>query len=196
MIPFEELGARWQGFVNEKQTEMPNYMGTIVGSSATAMIQSRVQKGQRADGGTFKPYSIKPTLVGSSSFVTKGAAEKVFGSKQKRKDADWVSIYNGGKLNRLMVLPGGYAQIRDLEGRQTLHKDFERTSAMWKSTGVMRQWEYNVSVGGRNEDAIMKLEENAANEGISLLQLSPGEEQELADMLAEKLKQNFEQWFT
>lgn len=80
-------------------------------------------------------YSTKPTLIGSSSFVNKTAAAKVFG-KDKNRQLDWRTIASGGKQVRLAVLPGGYKKIREIEGRQTSHINLQRTGRLMKDYAV------------------------------------------------------------
>lgn len=80
------------------------------------MYQRVFEQGKKADGTKIGQYSTKSTLIGDSSFLTKGAAQKVLGSKAKRKKLPWVTLKGG---QRLAELQGGYKKIRDLEGRQT-----------------------------------------------------------------------------
>lgn len=73
------------------------------------------ERGQATSGAQIGQYSTKPTLVGSSSFKTKGAANKIFGSTAKRAAQEWRRV--GG--HNLVLLPGGYKEIRRLEGLET-----------------------------------------------------------------------------
>jgi len=84
-------------------------------------------QGESAEGGKIGDYSTKPTLIGASSFVNKGSASKVFG-KQKNKANKWVTV----KGKHLIVLPGGYKQIRSIEGFPNDKVYLTRTRKMMK----------------------------------------------------------------
>jgi hypothetical protein len=171
--------------------EIPLLLKAEVGMLALAYIRMRIgTKGQRADGGQFSPYSTATTLVGSSSFVTKKAANKIFGSKKSRKAQDWVT-YKGHKL---VLLKGGYAAIRKLEGRQVAHKDFERSSEMWKSIhvlGVLKKGEgkFTCSIGTRNPLSLKKLKGLQAQEGAPILALNQKELNDVTNYLIKRISQ-------
>lgn len=85
-----------------------------------AVIKNRIQQtGEKAEGGQLGEYSTSPSLVGSTSFRTKTAANKVLGSKSKRKARQWRTVKSGNKSVRLTILEGGYKELRDLSGLQT-----------------------------------------------------------------------------
>ena len=110
-------------------------------------------------------YSVKETLAGRKSFVTKKGFNVFAGSKKKRKKLDWVTI-NG---NRLFVVRGGYRAIRKADGRFTtfvvlvrkdaLRKDFARAPhrvAVNKYVADIRRDENNAKAEG-NEDRFGKI---------------------------------------
>ena len=66
-------------------------------------------------------YSTAPMLAGKSSFRTKTAANKVLGSKAKRKGLKWVT-YKGKSL---YVEEGGYKAIREKSGLQASYVDLD-----------------------------------------------------------------------
>lgn len=183
----------FKGVQTKLRGELDTFLNVQIGAGALAMIDRRVrQKGEKSEGGQFKPYSSKPTLIGASSFTSKTHSDKVFG-KEKNKALDWVT-YRGHKL---AVMPGGYKQIREVEGRQTDHKDFERTSALWQSIHVIGTKEtapgrYQTSVGTENPASINKMQGIIDREASELLSLSDSEAQNLSNVLAEKLKTIFE----
>lgn len=80
-------------------------------------------------------YSTKATLVGAKSFINKTAANKVFGSKSKRENLDWVT-YKG---RHLAILEGGYKQIRSLEGKDTANVNLFRTGQLRRDFGFEAQ---------------------------------------------------------
>jgi len=73
------------------------------------------EAGGASNGSEIGQYSSSPTLVGSSSFKTKRAANKIFGSKAKRAEQEWRKVQG----HNLVLLPGGYKEIRKLEGLET-----------------------------------------------------------------------------
>lgn len=175
-----------------------------LGSTALAMIEKRVRrKGQgAADGTQWKPYSTKPTLIApykkgakSNSFTSKTKSDKVFRQlKGKRKDKILVAKDGAEKLNwftvkghHLALLPGGYKRIREIEGRQVVFKDFERTSEMWKSIHVMGTQsiglKFITTIGTENKLSQKKLEGNVKREGKEILMLSNKELKDLQEML-------------
>lgn len=103
---------------------------------ATTLRASNLRRihnqGRSVDGGQIGKYSIKPTLIGKTSFTSKAAANKVLGSKAKRSSLSWVTIVRGGKVIRLAVLQGGYKEIRQIEGREVSFVNLQRTSKLFK----------------------------------------------------------------
>ena len=73
-------------------------------------------------------YSIRPTLAGRRSFVTKAGFNKFAGTKAKRRKLQWRTV--GGK--KLFVVVGGYKAIKSADGRQTVFVDLIRTDALRK----------------------------------------------------------------
>jgi hypothetical protein len=181
----------FKDYKNNLEQQVPLLLQREVGMLALAYIRTRIAtNGTRADGGKFSPYSTATTLVGASSFVTKKAANKIFGSKKSRKAADWVT-YKG---HHLVLLKGGYAEIRKLEGRQVGHKDFERTSELWKSIhvlGVLKKGEgkFRCSIGTTNPLSLKKLEGLQKQENAPILALSKKELDELTQYLIKRLAQ-------
>jgi len=73
-------------------------------------------------------YSTKPTLIGAKSFRKKSTANKIFGSKKKRSELKWRKV----KGKSLAILPGGYKQIRALDGDKTSFVNLSRTGKLSK----------------------------------------------------------------
>lgn len=184
-----DLAQFFRDYKANLQKEIPLLLQMEVGMLALAYIRTRIAtKGARADGGQFSPYSTATTLVGSSSFVTKKGANSIFGSKKSRKAADWVT-YKG---HHLVLLKGGYAQIRKLEGRQVQHKDFERTSEMWKSIhvlGVVKKGEgrFTCTIGTTNPLSLTKLKGLTRQENAPILALNQKELTDLTNYLIKRL---------
>jgi hypothetical protein len=129
----KELAVRLER-IKQELNGFPQWADAILGNTALALLKKRVvEKGIASDDTAFRPYSTRPMLVGAKSFRTKSAAASVFGSPAKRKSLEWRTIDRGGALYRLAILPGGYKQIRQIEGSQVAHKSFLRSGEMWLS---------------------------------------------------------------
>lgn len=183
------LSDYFQSAENKLSADLQTFINVQIGNGALALIGKRVRaRGEKAEGGGFKPYSAKPSLIGATSFTSKTHADKVFG-KKKNKAMEWVT-YKGHKL---AVLEGGYKKIREIEGRQTDHKDFERTSELWKSIHVLGTSQagigrYKTVVSSTVPRSITIMEGIADREGSQLLGLSQSEQRKLAEILADKIK--------
>ena len=117
-------------------------------------------------------YSTKPTLAGSNvlgytsrfgtknySFVRRSGSDKYFGSKKKVSEQKWVTKMTPKGPRNLIVIQGGYAEIRQADGRQTgtvdlrwsgiLERDV-RSSFTETSTGFV--------AGVRRDENVPKLE--------------------------------------
>ena len=110
-----------------------NYNGELmvkVAITGFTLLRKRVQEtGVDAKGKKYDPYSTKPILVGSKTFLQKKVGDTLLNTKDKRKKFEWRTI-NG---HRLAILQGGYKKVRELEGRQTDHVDFSVTNNMWNN---------------------------------------------------------------
>lgn len=183
----KELSKRIETMQSRFRTDFTQWANVVLGATALAMIEKRVRRtGIGPDGSKYKPYSSKPTLVGAKSFTKKSAAQSVFGSKKKRRNLEWFTVDG----HRLAVLPGGYKQIREIEGRQTAFKDFERTSEMWKSIHVLgtrggSDGVFVTLIGTENDLSNTKLSANVDREGKEILMVTQQEEADLNRILDE-----------
>ena len=104
-----------------------------LGIEALTMIKKRViETGVDAKGSKYKPYSTKAMLTNCSA-LTSSACSTIAGSKDKRRDLNWVTI----KGHRLFNLSGGYKQFREIQGRQTTHVDFSFNNDMWNDINLI-----------------------------------------------------------
>ena len=155
------------------------------------MLKQRiVNTGTASDGQKYKPYSSKPILVGAKSFRTKAAAATIFGTPAKRRSADWRTIDRGGTYYRLVLLPGGYKQIRTIESSQVAHKSFLRTGEMWLSIHTLGTkpeggGRFITTVGTKVDLSNKKLEGNMKREQKEILAVSQTEEKKLQEILDE-----------
>jgi hypothetical protein len=184
----KELAGRLSKLSQQINADFPQWANAVLGNTALAMLKGRVvNKGIASDGSSFKPYSSKPTLVGAKSFRTQAAAQSVFGSKDKRKSLQWRTIDRGGAMYRLAILPGGYKQIRTLEGSQVAHKSFLRSGEMWLSIHTQGTTgsggRFITTVGTENELSNKKLEGNEKREGKEILGITKEEEKDLTLIL-------------
>ena len=117
--------SKLKGKISFPAKELDNVLRTAASSVQGAMGRRVFNDGKDSKSGMIGNYSTKPTLVGRSSFVNKGAWDRVYKAKQYK----WVN-YKGRKLK---VLPGGYKQIRQLEGKETTTVNLTRTGKLSKS---------------------------------------------------------------
>jgi len=94
-----------------------------------------VYSGVDADGNKYAPYSTKP-MYASCKNMTKKDCVKIVGSKQKRRELEWVTLKRGDKNIRLFILPEGYKQYREITNHQTNFVDFAFSGDMWKNIQV------------------------------------------------------------
>lgn len=108
------------------------------------IVRRVFEQGQATDGTPIGDYSTKPTRVGATSFLTKGAAQKVLGSASKRRKLYDQAKQAGqpgavrytGARRAAIYFPDGYKGIREAEGRQTAFVDLDREGRMRNSYQV------------------------------------------------------------
>jgi hypothetical protein len=172
-MTFEELDKNFDKTIKQIKTD-PTIMVKL-GISALTFIKERViEKGTDASGRPYKSYSTKPMLVGCKSFVQKSACAAMLGSKSKRKELEWRTV----KGHKLAILPGGYKELREKQGRQTNHVDFSVTNEMWNDINIIsKRSEHQggtVIIGAKKESEKKKLEGNTKRRG-DILDLSKSE---------------------
>jgi hypothetical protein len=153
-------------------------------------IANRVQETSVLGSGASYDYSTKTTLVGKSSFTTKGAFDKVLAKAKSKKNTDthWVTIKKGGSTYRLIVLPGGYKEIRSLEGHLNSKKNYSRTKEMWDNFGVKSSDQKEVVIGGQKEASQNKINWNTARDGDVIIAPNQQEIQEFKDFVSNSVK--------
>lgn len=102
----------------------------IISDTHAGIVQRVFGEGKNEKEAKIGSYSTKPTLAGATSFNTKSGANKIAGSKSKRAKLKWVTVKSGGKNVSLFEVPGGYKQIRQLDGRQTSFVDLTRSGEL------------------------------------------------------------------
>ena len=180
----------------------------------TDKIVSRVQQTGKLSDGTTRAYSTKTTLVGASSFKNKGTFEQLLskakgatksqlkgkikqGGKMIESGYHWVTISHGGPNNvsspyyqvHLVVLPGGYAKIRQMEGQDNVYKNYFRTGVMWRNTGLIesKTTKERVYIGGQTEEAQKLLNVNSWRDKTNILLPTEKEKEEAAVYIRKEL---------
>lgn len=203
MTPQQFTGnmARFRSYLQTQFERDILLRGTL---TLAAQIRNRVeQNGINSEGVGFKGYSTTPTLVGAKSFTKTAAWERAARqakSKQKRfSGTRWVTvpiIWKGFvRLQALVLLDGGYKKIRELEGRQTEHKSFNRTGFMWRGFGVTGKEKNKFILGGRTKDSQNKINWNSERENSGIIYSTETEDQILADFVTQQLMQKFNDTF-
>ena len=123
----DELVKQFQ--LEAKKLDKPNEVIREIAATIYSNMSYRIHNdGKDIKNQSIGSYSTKDILIGSKSFVNKGAANKVFGSKKKRSELEWVTF----KGRKLAVLKGGYKEIRNIEGKETKNVNLDRTGKLRK----------------------------------------------------------------
>lgn len=189
----EEAERRFKRLSEMVRRDMPQFIQQRVAEDAAELIRRRVTiRGENYLGGQFKPYSRRPILTSGKTEKSNRIGTQLASTKSKRRQLQWRTVKHKGKNVRLFILPGGYAQMRRLEGLPTGHKDFTFTTQMWRGFGTKgtskTNNEFTVTLGGKNVEAQKKINENSKREGINIINLSDHETKLLAKLVDEELQ--------
>lgn len=181
----EEYNKKLEKTVNDLSRDMNSKIMPSLGLDALGLLRKRIQDtGENAEGSKFPAYSTKAMLIGSKSFPTQSVANKVFGSKEKRKALDWRTLGEAADARRLAILQGGYKQWRTLMGRQTDHVDFSVSNEMWNDINIIsnngEHMNGTVIIGAKKESEKKKLSGNTERKG-EILDLSDKEQSYLIE---------------
>lgn len=160
--------------------DLPLFIQERIAHDAVQMIHDRVVNQQKNFlGGQFSSYSKRPMLTSGKTEKSNRVGRALASSKRKRAELNWVTIRSGGKNVHLFELPGGYAQLRRMEGFSNTRKSFEFTTQMWRGFGVKRKRvsanTIIITLGGRNLESQKKIDANSQREGISIINISDSE---------------------
>jgi len=190
---FSELNNKFDAIINDIQSnEMGNIMVSIA-SDALVTIRERIKEsGTNAEGGQYPPYSTNPMLSGCKNFIQKAACERYV----KKDDTKWVMIDRGTpQMRPLFVIPGGYKEFREIQGRQTGFVDFSFSNRMWNNIKIVSDnSEHNqgiARIAATTDEDKKKLEGNTKRKG-KILKLSQSEISELSRRFSTKITQIFE----
>ncbi len=157
-------------------------VAAYAGTDIRAEVENRVEQTQtNANGGKFSRYSTKPMLTNGNTVKSKRVWQSMAGSKEKRRQLNWVTLKKGGKNVHLFELPGGYAELRRLEGFSNPNKSFEFTGVMWDQFNVIQQQVsptgFLVRMGGANEYSQNLINIHSENEGVAIIGMTQHEQE-------------------
>lgn len=179
-MDFDEYMKRFNSVIEQLTgAEGLRIMTTLAFDAQAKVVNRQINTGVMASGKKYT-YSKNPMLVNRTSFVVKSGYNTIAGTKEKRKELDWVTIKKGTKIVRLFVLTGGYSQFRDLQGRQTEFVDFSLTGRLWKNVNVLPGSVTAVeAVIGASEEINKKILEGLGARFEKVLNLSQKEKTDL-----------------
>lgn len=186
----EEFNTKLEKFQQSLVTEVyRSFIDKKAGYDVRAMIVSRIlDSGMSGNNVKFKPYSRRPLWVGYSNFVVNTKATYTAGKKAADR---WATIKTkSGKNAKLMRLPGGYAELRRLQGLQIAFKDFwvrGGAASMWSNFGMIdymkRQDGFKIVFGGQTEEAQDIIDGQSDRENQSIIALTEKEVEDLQQMV-------------
>jgi hypothetical protein len=145
-------------------------------------IENRVEQTQtNANGGKFSRYSSSPMLTSGNTVKSKRVWQKMASTKDARKNLSWVTLKKGGKNVHLFELPGGYAELRRLEGFSNPNKSFEFTGVMWDQFNVIsKQSSQNgflIRMGGQTKYSQDLINIHSEKESIAIIGMTQKEQE-------------------
>jgi len=188
----QEVILHFKGFEAFIKRGLPRELTRIVTHDTVAQIHTRVvDRQENAKGQKFSRYSTTPTLSGGTTAKSKRVGTQLAGSKAKRSQLDWVTIKRAGKNVHLFVVPGGYQEIRSIEGFGNQNKSFDFTGQMWRGFGVKRTEvssdRFAVILGGKNQESQDKIDWNSEREGIAIIDASRSEQMHIKIQLEKEI---------
>lgn len=195
MVTIEEYNKRISKLITILESgALAEYLATKKNIEIENMVRNRViMKQLNEKGSKFSPYSKKPALSGGKTEKSSNVFRSLASSKSKRKKLKWVTIKKGGKVIRLFEVPGGYDQIRNIEGFSNKNKSFEFTGKMWMQFGLVKTKttpkEAIVSFGGQTKYAQDLINWHSEREGVNIIGITKSEEKVIAIWTDNWLKQ-------
>jgi hypothetical protein len=173
----ENFRKSFKGFMMKK-------VAAYAGADIRAQIENRVEQTQTdAHGGKFSKYSTEPMLTSGNTTKSKRVWTELADSKKKRKELSWVTLKKGGKNVHLFELPGGYAELRRLEGFSNANKSFEFTGIMWDQFDIVDAQIKNdgflIRMGGVTDYSQNLINIHSEKEGIAIIDMSLKEQQDI-----------------
>lgn len=123
-----------------------------IGSTLNGEIKARIfNRGINANQRKIGQYSTAPMLIGSSGFINKSSANKVLGSKAKRRKLDWVTLKGKKKL---AVLKGGYREFRSLNKRENSYVDLQFKGDLLRSIRLRQKKGLSVMLISKDSEVV------------------------------------------
>lgn len=168
---------KMRGFQNYLQEQFTQDILVRYAPGLASDIAKRVQGTGRLGDGSTRKYSIRPTLVGASSFEKKSSFTSLI-AQAKKSDGSmphWVTIKKNGQTYRLILIPGGYAQIRELDGHLNSEKNYSRTKEMWFGFGLKEFDKTKVIIGGKTTPSQNKINWNSERDNANIIEPTQAE---------------------
>jgi hypothetical protein len=180
-LTFDEYNIKLNNVIQAMSSDANGALMVEVASDALALIRKRViDSGVDAEGAKYEPYSTRPFFVPKAD-MSLDAYNKLAGSKTKRRELKWAT-FDGV---RMVQIPGGYKEFRELHGRQTGFVDFSFSGRMWaniKITSNFLEHAQGVArISATQQENKDKLAENTKRRG-DILNLSKTEIKDLSEI--------------
>lgn len=207
-MTLDDYIVKVDGLLAALQTEMPA-IADEVALNALALVKNRIiDQGKGIEGASYSTHEMlatqnefivksafKPTIIESTRLPKDGgkARRKKDGSlvrsgAKKVKRELWIKFPNAKKAVPVMILPGGYRQFREIQGRPGDHVNLSYSGKMWQGTTIVaRVHEGNrwmTVIGGSTLEAQDKLSWMTTKYGPFLTVLS--DEQQLLQNVFDK----------
>lgn len=194
-MTIDEYNRQLKKIENKLSKEVARTIELYAKSNLIGLITNRViQRQKNAKGSKFSKYSKKPIYTDGVTEKSSNVYEKLAGSKSKRAKLKWITVKQGGKDVSLFQVPGGYAEIRKIEGFSNTSKSFEFTGEMWKKFGITSVRRGNtpvITLGGKTKAAQDKINDNSKREGIDIIDITKKEELLVAKEIDKQLEKIF-----
>lgn len=163
------------------------FIAPKIGFDIASTVRERVINKQiSGDETNFGAYSTRPMLTSGTTIKSKNIWRQKAASKTARRNLKWVTLKKAGKNIHLFELPGGYAELRRLEGFSNRNKSFwfrGGYQSMWSNFKLINKnkTENNARFvfGGRTPEAQDLINYNSAREGKSIIAITERERKEL-----------------
>lgn len=159
-----EAAERFDELIDFVRNTLPGIAERVAATDLVALITNRVvQKGLDFNGASFSSYST--TDIPAYKFWGKSRTQS---AEAKLRDLSRQKA----KLS--------YATFRALNNLKTDKKNFEFTGEMWRKFGVISRSasgnNFKISLGGTTTAAQQKIDDNSAEEGLSIIENNSAEE--------------------
>lgn len=145
MNTIQDLIERINGMAAKSMEAAEESIIIPAASAMTANIINRnANRGENSDGSKRDGYSTKPIYANRDKFVRKSS----FVPQGKTGRGN----FKNGNERKSMELPGGYKQLREIQGRRTDIKNYDYTGDTLNAFGFGKN-NLGIAIGFRNERA-------------------------------------------